>query len=261
MKAKDVMTRQVIRIAPDASIFEALRLMLQHKISGLPVVNKIGNLVGIVSEGDFLRRAETDTEHKRPRWLRFLKGPGRIAEDYVRTHGRRVDEVMTADVVTVSETAPLDEVVALMEKYHIKRVPVIREDELVGIVTRVNLLRALVGVVFADTSLSNTAAAPMDDEAIRSRVIAELERQYWAPGHLIDVVVHEGAVELWGTVFDARQRDAVRVVAENVAGVKVVKSHLTWIEPMSGMVFPDPDDEVSSAPAPAVSSSPMANTL
>jgi CBS domain-containing protein len=117
MKAKDVMTRHVITIAPDASILEALRLMLQHGISGLPVVDKNGALVGIVTEGDFLRRAETGTQRKRPRWVEFLLGPGTPAKDYVRAHARRIDEVMTADVRTLGEDAELDDVVAVMEKY------------------------------------------------------------------------------------------------------------------------------------------------
>jgi CBS domain-containing protein len=250
MKAKDVMTRQLISVAPDTSILEALRLMLQHKVSGLPVISKIGNLVGIVSEGDFLRRAETDTERKRPRWLQFLVGPGRLAGDYVRAHGCRVEEVMTADVISVTDNTPLDEVVTLMEKYRIKRVPVMREDELVGIVTRANLLRALAG------GAGNMAPALKDDEAIRGRVMAELDRQSWSPGHLIEVVARDGAVELWGTVFDTRQRDAARVVAENVSGVKTVTTHITWVEPMSGMVFSDPEGEVGGNQAGAGSMPP-----
>jgi CBS domain-containing protein len=245
MKAQDVMTRQLITVAPDSSILEALRLMLQHRISGLPVVDKTGNVVGIVSEGDFIRRAETDTQQKRPRWLQFVLGPGRLADDYVHTRGRRVDEVMTADVVAVTEHTSLDDVVALMEKYRIKRVPVMHENQFVGIVSRANLLRAIAGAA------GNIIPAPQSDEAIRNRVMTELDRQSWAPGHLIDVVVHDGAVELWGTVFDARQRDAARVVAENVEGIKAVRSHITWIEPMSGMVFSDAEDEVGSVNPPA----------
>jgi len=137
------MTRHVVTIAPNASILEALRLMLEHKISGLPVVNGEGNLAGIVTEGDFLRRAETGTERKRSRWFEFLVGPGALAADYVRSHARRVDEVMTTDIHTITEDAPLDDVVALMEKHRIKRLPVMRGGELVGILSRANLLHAL----------------------------------------------------------------------------------------------------------------------
>jgi CBS domain-containing protein len=237
MKAKDVMTRNVISVAPDASVFEALRLMLQHKISGLPVVDCAGGVVGMVTEGDFLRRAETGTERKRPRWLEFLVGPGRLASDYVRSHARRVDEVMTYEVETVTEDAQLDDIVALMERHRIKRVPVVRDGQVVGIVSRANLLRAFAGIA------AEIPAGPQSDEAIREGVLAELGRQSWGPGHSIDVIVRNGVVELWGTVIEARFRDAARVAAETVPGVKAVKSHIVWIEPMSGMTFGDPDEE------------------
>jgi CBS domain-containing protein len=161
MQAKDIMTRHVVSVAPDASILVALQLMLENQISGLPVVDHRGELLGIVTEGDFLRRAETGTERRRPRWLEFLLGPGMIASDYVQSHARRVEEVMTPNVWTVSEEAPLADIVALMEKRRIKRLPVMRGDELVGIVSRANLLRALAGVA------GEIAPAPKTDEAIR----------------------------------------------------------------------------------------------
>jgi CBS domain-containing protein len=246
MKAKDVMTRHVITIAPDASILQALRLMLQHKISGLPVVDNKGNLAGIITEGDFLRRAETGTERKRPRWLEFMVGPGTLANDYVHSHGRRIDEVMTCDIHTVTEDTPLEDVVALMEKHRIKRLPVVCGSELVGIVSRGNLLHALASVA------REVSPGPKTDETIRDGVLAELDRQDWSPRRLVDVVVRNGVVELWGTVFDASQRDAVRVAAENVPGVKAVKSHIVWIEPMSGMAFSDPEDTAGETDAATI---------
>lgn len=251
MKAKDVMTRHVIFVAPDASILEALRLMLQHKISGLPVIDKKGNLAGIVTEGDFLRRTETGTERKRPRWLEFLVGPGRLAKEYVHTHARRVDEVMTFDVQTITEDTPLDDIVEIMEKYRIKRLPVMRGGELVGIVSRANLLHALAGLV------GEIPPGPKTDETIRDGVLAEFDRQTWAPKQLIDVVVRNGIVELWGTVIDPAQRDAARVAAEAVPGVKAVKCHIVWIEPMSGMVFSYPEEELPEANAAAIVPSPL----
>jgi CBS domain-containing protein len=239
MKAKDIMTRHVITIAPDGSILEALQLMLHHKVSGLPVIDNKGNLAGIVTEGDFLRRAETGTERKRPRWLEFLVGPGRLADDYVHSHARKVEEVMTGDVQRIAEDTPLDGIVALLEKYRIKRLPVMRGSELVGIVSRANLLHALAGVA------GEIPPGPQTDETIRDGVLAELERQTWAPRHLIDVVVRNGVVELWGTVLDPSQRMAARVAAEIVPGVKAVKSHIVWVEPMSGMAFPETDDDAA----------------
>jgi CBS domain-containing protein len=237
MKAKDVMTRNVISIAPDASVFEALRLMLQHKISGLPVVDRAGSVVGIVTEGDFLRRAETGTERKRPRWLELIVGPGRLARDYVRSHARRVDEVMTYNVETVTEDAQLGDIVALMERHRIKRIPVVRAGQVVGIVSRANLLRALASVA------AEIPPGPQSDEAIHEGVLSELDRQSWGPRNSIDVIVRNGVVELWGTVIDSRLRDAARVAAETVPGVKAVKSHIVWVEPVSAMTFGDPDDE------------------
>jgi CBS domain-containing protein len=237
MKAKDVMTRNVVTIAPHAPIFAALQLMMQHNISGLPVVDDKQDLVGIVTEGDFLRRAETGTERQRSRWFEFLLGPGALAGDYVRSHARRVDEVMTADVHSVAEDAPLDAIVALMEKHRVKRIPVVRGDELVGIVSRANLLHALAGII------GEIEPGPASDETIRDRILAEFDRQTWASRQLIDVTVRKGVVDLWGSVFDARQRQAAKVAAENVAGVQSVNTHIILIEPTSGMVFPDPDDD------------------
>jgi CBS domain-containing protein len=237
MKAKEVMTQHVITITPDASILEALRLMLDNRISGLPVVDNNGNLVGIVTEGDFLRRSETGTERRRPRWVEFLLGPGTLAKDYVQSHARRIDEVMTDDVKTIAEDADLGAVVALMEKHRIKRLPVVRGNALVGIVSRANLLHALASLAREIGPNSET------DEAIRAAVLAELDRQSWAPRHMIDVVVRNGIVELWGTVIDPGQRDAARVAAETVPGVRAVKCHIVWVEPMSGMAFCDPRDE------------------
>ena len=159
MKVKDVMTSPVVSIEPDSTVPQAVRIMLQRHISGLPVVDKDGRLAGIVTEGDLLRRAETGTERKRPRWLEFLVGPGKLAEEYTRAHARKVSEVMTADPLTVGEDTPLEDVVRLMEKRRIKRVPVVRGQEIVGIVSRANLLHALAGVA--------REVKPTDGRAIR----------------------------------------------------------------------------------------------
>jgi CBS-domain-containing membrane protein len=219
--------------------------MLQNKISGLPVVDGAGLLVGIITEGDFLRRAETGTQRKRPRWLEFLTGPGRLAGEYVRTHGRKVSEIMTPDPVTAAEDTPLDEVVQLMEQHRIKRLPVVRGRAVVGIISRANLLHALASVV------RELPASAKSDTEIRERILAELAKEPWAPRHFIDPVVRNGTVELWGTIFDDRERQGAKVVAENIAGVKAVKDHLVWVEPMSGMAFEGRD----------AASSPMAGAL
>jgi CBS domain-containing protein len=231
MKASDVMTHNVISIAPDATVLQAARLMLQHRISGLPVINKAGRLVGVLSEGDFLRRQETGTERRRSRWLEFLMGPGRIAADYVHSHGSKVSEVMTEGVKTIGEDATLEDIVQTMEKQRVKRLPVLRGDKVVGIVTRSNLMYAMV-------SLARSVPPPArDDAAIRERLLAEMQKEQWAPAATANVVVHDGVVELWGMIIDERQRDALKVAAENISGVKAVKDHLVWIDPTSGVTI------------------------
>jgi CBS domain-containing protein len=241
MKASDVMSSRVVSIAPEATVLEAIELMLENRISGLPVVERTGALVGIVTEGDFLRRAETGTERKRPRWLEFLIGPNSLAGDYVRSHGRKVAEVMTHDPIGVSEDAPLDEIVRIMERKRIKRVLVTRAGKLVGVVSRANILHAL-------ATMSRDLPPPAKSDAeIKQRLAEELARQPWAPIALIDIVVKDGVVELWGSITEARQGEALKVCAEGIPGVKSVVSHLTWIEPMSGLVISEADPSGNSS--------------
>jgi len=236
MKAEDVMTRDVISIDPDATVLQAARLMLQHHISGLPVVDKSGNLVGVLSEGDFLRRRETKTERRRSRWLEFLMGPGRIAAEYSHSHGSKVSEVMTTDVQTVDVSTQLEDIVDLMERRRIKRVPVLCGGLMVGIITRSNLMHAMV-------SLARTAQpVAADDAGIREQLLAEMQKEQWAPVASANVVVHDGVVELWGVIIDERQREALKIAAENIPGVKAVKDHLVWIEPTSGVTIEPNED-------------------
>jgi CBS-domain-containing membrane protein len=236
MKARDVMTARVMTVGSQAPIMEAVRLMLQNRISGLPVVDDKGVLVGMVTEGDFLRRGEIGTERRRGRWLEFLVGPGRLADEYVQTRGRKVEDVMTRDLVTVTEDTALEEVVRLMERHRIKRLPVVRDGHLVGILTRANIMHALV-------SLAAEPETPPagDDAAIRQQILDECARHSWAP--LANAVVRNGVVELWGTLTDERERQAMIVAAENVPGVKRVHDHLVWIEPTSGFVIQSAEDE------------------
>jgi CBS domain-containing protein len=235
MQVRDVMTRKVICITGGQTVLEAVRTMLQNRISGLPVVDTQGNLVGMVTEGDFLRRGEIGTERRRPKWLEFLLGPGRLAGEYVHATGRKVEDVMTGDPVTVAEDDSLETVVELMERKRIKRLPVLRNGKMVGIVSRANLMHALV-------SLSRDARAPAGgDPAIREAILAAFIREPWAPR--INVVVKNGVAELWGTITDERERQACVVTAENAPGVKQVHDHLVWVEPMSGIAFASAEDE------------------
>ena len=243
MKVKDVMTSPVISIEPETPVLQAVRIMLQRRISGLPVIDKDGRLAGMVTEGDFLRRAETGTERRRPRWLEYLVGPGRLADEYTHSHGRKVSEIMTADPVTVTEETSLEEVVKLMEKRQIKRLPVVRGEEVVGIISRANLVHALAGMA---REVKPVAAG---DQGIRDRLLAELAKQPWAPVALIDVIVKDGIVDLWGTITDERERQAIIVAAENVPGVKRVNDHLAWVDALSGMVLYQSNEEPVQAKA------------
>jgi CBS domain-containing protein len=237
MQAKDVMTSPVVSVEADSTILQAVQIMLRRRISGLPVVDKRGRLVGLVTEGDLLRRSETGTERRRARWLEFLVGPGRLAVDYVRSHGRKISEIMTGDPVTIGEDTPLAEIVKLMEKHRIKRIPVVRGQHMVGIVSRANLVHALASVA------SEIKPVEQDDETIRANLMATLGKELWAPVALINPVVRGGVVDLWGTITDERERQALIVAAENIPGVKRVRDHLAWVDTTSAMVVYQPTEE------------------
>jgi CBS domain-containing protein len=234
MKASDVMSRSILSVGRDATIAEAIRLMLDNQISGLPVIDAAGRLVGILTEGDLLRRSETGTERHRPRWLEILMGPGRLAGEYVRTHGRKVEEIMTRDLVSVTPDTPLDEIVALMERRRIKRVPVLDGDTPVGIVSRADLLRALA------RSLEVQPVAVAGDDEIRERILAELAKVSWVARDGLAITVTDGVVGLDGVILDEKERDALRVAAENVLGVRAVEDRLVWVEPVSGTIIDAP---------------------
>lgn len=228
MNIASIMTTPVIGVQPTASIAEAIRLMLSRGVSGLPVMTAEGALVGVVSEGDFLRRGELGTAQKRSRFVAFVLGDGKVADEYVHSHGRRVSEIMSTDVTSVSATESLENGVNLMLDRGIKRLPVIQDGKVVGIVTRADILHALMGKLPSD---SGTASDPV----IRSRIFADLDAQNWINSQTIQVDVKDGAVSLTGTIFDERTRQALIVVAENVPGVKSVTANMLLIEPISGM--------------------------
>jgi CBS-domain-containing membrane protein len=235
MIVADVMTRNCITIAPDATVEEAVNLMLSRHISGLFVVDQTGDLAGVVTEGDLLRRDELGTERNRPWWLRLLASPARQAADFTQANGRHVRDVMTGDVLTVAQDAPLEDVVATMEKHRIKRLPVTADGKVVGVVSRADLLRALIGRV------RNTEPLATDDRTIRTAILDALEAQAWAPMTTLNVTVAAGVVDLWGTITNDEERRAIRVVAENAPGVKAVNDHLVYIEPYTGTVIDAPD--------------------
>ncbi len=236
MRAHQIMTRPVITITPETSILEAANTMLQRHISGLPVIDAAEKLIGIVSEGDFVRRGEIGTQRKRGRFLQFILGPGQAATDFVHEHGRKVVEIMTPEPVTNTEDTAIEGIVALMESKHIKRLPVMRDDRIVGMVSRANLLQAV-------ASLAREIPDPTaDDDHIRNRIINAITRNDWCPQGL-SVIVHDGIVHLSGIITDERSRQAAIVCAENIAGVQRVRDHLCWVDPMSGLYLISPEDD------------------
>jgi CBS domain-containing protein len=241
MRAHQIMTRPVITVTPETKIADAANTMLQKHVSGLPVVDAAGKLVGVVSEGDFIRRSEIGTQRKRGRFLKFILGPGKAATDFVHEHGSRISEIMTPEPLTITEDTGLEAIVELMEKNNIKRLPVMRGDKIVGIVSRSNLLQAV-------ASIARDVPDPTaDDDHIRNRVIDAIEKNDWCPFGL-SVIVRDGIVHLSGVITEERSRQAAVVAAENVTGVVKVHDHLCWVDTMSGMYLNSPeDDELAKA--------------
>ncbi|QQP93389.1 CBS domain-containing protein (plasmid) [Skermanella sp. TT6] len=231
MKAGDIMTRSVITIDADSTVAEAAKRMLEHRISGMPVVDGQGRVIGVISEGDLLRRAETGTETQGKGrgswWLGLVAGASSQADAFTKQHGRTVRDAMSGSVISVDEDAPLNEVVELMESRRIKRVPVTRDRQVVGIISRANLMRILT------TLEPGTAAPSVDDRTIRERVLKAYAEQPWAPDFGENVVVKDGVVHLWGAVRTQSQRQALVVGARTVPGVRDVVDHIDVVDPVA----------------------------
>ena len=226
MRAMDVMTTNVITVVPDTSVQALATLLSERGISGVPVVDKDGRLVGIVSEGDLLHRAETGTERRtqrrRSRWLDTFAADQEAARDYVKAHGRSVQEIMTREVISVSDTTELADIATLLETKRIRRVPVVRDGKLVGIVSRANLVRAL-----AMMKNQPTINADNDDRTIRQKLLTELQGHEWVHMWGADIIVRDRVVHLWFSDDRSEdERQAVRVAAENIPGVRQVQEHI-----------------------------------
>ena len=226
MNAKDVMTTEVVTVSPETTVQDLAKILSEKGISGAPVVDANQKLVGIVSEGDLLHRAETGTERRVQRrrswWLESVAAEQELARDYVKAHGRTVADIMTREVITAEETTDLADLAMQLETRRIKRVPVVSGGKLVGIVSRANLVRAL-----ATTSSAPKIVADTDDRTIREQLLAELRRQQWANIWAADIMVRDKVVHVWfsGDESDA-ERQAVRVAAENVPGVRGFEAHI-----------------------------------
>ena len=222
MQASDIMTTDVVSVRPDATVFEAATLLTRHHVSGIPVVDDSGAVVGILSEGDLLHRVETGTGKPQRSWLgEFLHSTRKLASEYLKENAVKVSDLMTSNVIYVSPQAELSEIADLLERHHIKRVPVLDQGKLVGIVSRANLIRALASAAQPDP------AAVASDEAIQREVLHALDGHRWAMA-TENVVVTEGIVHLWGTVNSEEERKAILVAAGRVIGVKGVEDHLGY---------------------------------
>ena len=220
MNAGDVMTRNVVTVTPDTTVLELVGILLGRNISGVPVVDANNVLVGIVTEGDLVRRAELGTERKRGGWLTFFTATATMAQDYVRSHGTKVSDVMTPGVVAVARDTPLSDVADLMEERHVRRVPVVEDGKVVGIVSRANLLRAWASLP------AGAAPVSADDGAIRAALLDELAHQSWSRRPENSVVVTEGIVHLWGLAATDEEKRALELAAERVPGCKSVRNHI-----------------------------------
>jgi CBS domain-containing protein len=221
MRAADVMTSEVITVGENSTVPEAAKLLAEHGISAVPVVDKDNRVVGMVSEGDLLHRAETGTERRRSWWLEMMSSTSKLAGEYIKSHSGKVKDVMTRDVLSVTEATLVADIAVLLETNRIKRVPVLRDGKLVGIVSRANLVRAL-----AMTISEAADGAGADDRTIRDKLLAELKAQKWAEVSPANVTVKDGVVHLWSSYMSEQERRALIVAAENVPGVRGVEDHM-----------------------------------
>lgn len=226
MLASDIMTADVVTAAPDSSVESISKLMLKHNISGLPVVDEGGAVLGIVTEGDLIKRQQSDATKSSGTswWLRLLSDQRTDAGDYIKTHGTRAAEIMTRNVVTVSEDTPVGDIARILAEKRIKRVPVVRDGILVGVVSRTNLLR---GMASRDAKQVPT----QDDRTIKQAILREVEAQGWITHGTLNVIVAGGVVELWGWVDSERERHALMLLARGIDGVQSVVDHLGSMPP------------------------------
>jgi len=219
MKASDIMVSPVITVKANASVKDVAKLFLERKISAVPVVDDQGKLVGIVSEGDLIHRSEIGTERRQPWWLLLISDDRALAADYIKTHATKVSDVMTRNVVTAAPDTPLYEIAMVMEKNAVKRVPIVRNGQLVGIVSRANFVQAI-------ASSGTKLEIPLSDATIRDKLMANLKRQSWAHTGLLNATVNDGVVDLWGFSASETERRAIRVAAETTPGVRAVNDRI-----------------------------------
>jgi len=214
------MTSSVITVGPHSSVSDIAKLLLENHISAVPVVDESGKLVGMVSEGDLIRRADLGTQRQRSWWL-ALFGQAERAAEYVKTHGQKAGDVMTTELITVDVDATIGEIAFLLEKNRIKRVPVTENGELVGLVSRANLIRTLAAGGGGKELAGN-------DAAIREAFLKELN-EAGLRTHLMNVIVDNGIAQVFGLVRSEAEKRAIRVASENVIGISQLKDETSVV--------------------------------
>ncbi len=222
MKAIDVMVRDVVTVHPETSVADAVALLSKHDVSALPVVDAEGRILGIVSEADLVHRVEIGTEKHRSWWMEAVTGASALAGDFAKSHGQKVEEVMTAEVVSATEDTPLAEIATLLERHRIKRVPIVRDGKVVGVVSRSNLIQALASAV----GRTNGTATEDSDRTIRNEVLSRLNGQAWTDFGERNIIVSHGVVHVWGLVGSEAERKALKALAEGVPGVSGVADEM-----------------------------------
>ena len=231
MRARDIMVTDVITVGPEASVRDAAKILLANRISALPVVDKDGLLVGIISEGDLVRRAELGTNHHRSWWLELFSGMNKeaLATRFLKSRGRKVKDVMTTkDLITAKPTTPLREIAVSLEKNRIKRVPIVAKGQVVGIVSRANIIQALARLPEGPERKTTS------DSMIRKNVMKQIKSGKWSKGSLLNVTVQRGRVHLWGVVDSEAEKQAARVAAELVGGIKAIENNVIVLPVVAG---------------------------
>jgi CBS domain-containing protein len=216
MNASDVMAQSVLTIRPEDDVCDAVKLLVDHDISALPVIDEAHHVVGILSEADLLHRDEFGTKKMRPWWLEAITPISVLAMDYAKSHGRKVADLMSEKVISASESTPISELATLFERHRIKRLPIVRDGKLVGVVSRSKLIQALA---------SEPAAAQHDervDRSIKLDILDRLRGQSWTGFGERNIVVANGVVHIWGLVASPQERKALHVLVESVPGVQSI---------------------------------------
>lgn len=221
MKAQDIMSTKIATVGPDTPLNEAAALMLERGISGLPVVDRSGKVLGVISEGDLMRRAEDSKDTRRSWWLRLISSDANESKNFIKTHGLTARETMSSPAVVAGVDDDLSTLAHKLEKTGIKRLPIVADGHLVGIVSRADILRAMA----ADTAFA-PPARDRNDREIREAFLACIGKEPWAQSAVVNPVVIDGAVHLWGVVEDRDQRKALLAAARGLDGVKAVEDHL-----------------------------------